>query len=182
MHRLKYPPPTTTATHVFRQTDSLVHRNRLGIYLMHTWYSQDDFSRTSIERVWKIPSKWKNGDIYPEITPSTDGLITLKVPPPILPRLMSGVWITPPNVVKPVVTLIGSSNFTRRSDQLDLESTCVVVTRDPQLQSSLADEIQHLRKFTKETSVEELNGMLAEGGWRRGIAVRAWVAMVAGML
>jgi CDP-diacylglycerol---glycerol-3-phosphate 3-phosphatidyltransferase len=95
---------------------------------------------------------------------------------------MSGVWITPPNVVKPVVTLVGSSNFTRRSDQLDLESTCVVVTRDPQLQSSLADEIQHLRKFTKETSVEELNGMLAEGGWRRGIAVRAWVAMVAGML
>jgi hypothetical protein len=57
-----------------------------------------------------------------------------------------------------------------------------VVTRDPQLQSSLADEIEHLRKFAKETSVEELNGMLAEGGWRRGLAVRAWVAMVAGML
>ena len=30
--------------------------------------------------------------------------------------------------------------------------------------------------------MEELNGMLAEGGWRRGLAVRAWVAMVAGML
>ena len=93
-----------------------------------------------------------------------------------------GIWIIPPNFSKPVLTLIGSSNFTRRSDRLDLESTCVVITKDPQLQSSLANEVAHLRKFSHETSIGELNKMLAEGGWRRAIAVRAWVALVAGKL
>lgn len=112
-----------------------------------------------------------------------DGPTTPKVSP-TLDRIVdfSGIWITPPHVRNPVVTLIGSSNFTRRSDQLDLESTCVVITRDSRLQSSLADEIEHLRKFAEETSVEKLNGMVEEGGWRREIAVRAWVALVVGML
>ena len=93
-----------------------------------------------------------------------------------------GIWIIPPNLNKPCLTLIGSSNFTRRSDRLDLESTCVVITKDPALQSALAAEIDHLRKFTDETSISQLNAILAEGGWRRAIAVRAWVALVAGML
>ena len=93
-----------------------------------------------------------------------------------------GIWITPPNFSQPVLTLIGSSNFTRRSDCLDLESTCVVITKDPALQASLANEITHLRKFSQETSIQMLNAILAEGGWRRAIAVRAWVALVAGKL
>lgn len=109
-------------------------------------------------------------------------MLKVCVPSVCIRVLISGIWITPPNIAKPVVTLIGSSNFTRRSDQLDLESTCVVITRDEKLQSSLADEIDHLRKFAQETSVEKLNTMVDEGGWRRGIAVRAWVALVAGML
>jgi CDP-diacylglycerol---glycerol-3-phosphate 3-phosphatidyltransferase len=83
---------------------------------------------------------------------------------------------------EPVLTLIGSSNFTRRSERLDLESTCVVITRDPALRSALANEIDHLRKFGDETSIEKLDAMLAEGGWRRAMAVRAWVALVAGKL
>jgi CDP-diacylglycerol---glycerol-3-phosphate 3-phosphatidyltransferase len=93
-----------------------------------------------------------------------------------------GIWITPPNCKHPVLTLIGSSNFTRRSDQLDLESTCVVITKDPQLQSSLTDEITHLRKYAQETSISKLNEILAEGGWRRSLAVRIWVALAAGKL
>lgn len=93
-----------------------------------------------------------------------------------------GIWIIPPNFTQPILTLIGSSNFTRRSDHLDLESTCIVITKDPQLQSSLANEIDHLRKFSRETSITKLNAMLAEGGWRRAIAVRAWAALVAGKL
>lgn len=93
-----------------------------------------------------------------------------------------GIWIAPPLAVHPTLTLIGSSNFTRRSDCLDLESTCVVITRDEGLQKALAGEVEHIRRFTKETSVHELNGYLAEGGWRRGLAVRAWVALVSSML
>ena len=93
-----------------------------------------------------------------------------------------GIWITSPGDTMPVLTLIGSSNFTRRSDRLDLESTCVVVTTDPTLQSRLADEVDHLRSFAHETSIEKLNAQLKEGGWRRSLAVRAWVACVAGML
>jgi CDP-diacylglycerol---glycerol-3-phosphate 3-phosphatidyltransferase len=93
-----------------------------------------------------------------------------------------GIWITPPNSTQPILTLIGSSNFTRRSDRLDLESTCIVITKDPDLQASLSREIEHLREFTEETDPEKLNAILAEGGWRRAMAVRAWVAMVAGKL
>jgi CDP-diacylglycerol---glycerol-3-phosphate 3-phosphatidyltransferase len=93
-----------------------------------------------------------------------------------------GIWIIPPMFTQPILTLIGSSNFTRRSDRLDLESTCVVITADPTLQSSLASEIDNLCKYTSETSISKLNEMLAEGGWRRGLAVRAWVAAVGGKL
>ena len=93
-----------------------------------------------------------------------------------------GIWITPPGAPNPVVTLIGSSNFTRRSEQLDLESTCVLITKDPGLQSSLSAEVENLRKFTTETDIEKLDRMVREGGWRRGVAVRTWVAMVGGML
>ena len=65
---------------------------------------------------------------------------------------------------------------------MDLESTCVVVTRDEGLQRALGGEVAHIREFTRETSVEELDEILAEGGWRRGMAVRAWVALVSSML
>jgi phosphatidylserine/phosphatidylglycerophosphate/cardiolipin synthase-like enzyme len=111
------------------------------------------------------------------------GPITLRVPSSFSPLLIDlGIWIIPPNFTQPILTLIGSSNFTRRSDRLDLESTCIVITKDPQLQSSLANEIDHLRKFSHETSITKLNAILAQGGWRRAIAVRAWVALVAGKL
>jgi len=93
-----------------------------------------------------------------------------------------GIWITPPGTTNPVITLIGSSNFTRRSELLDLESTCVVITKDPSLQVSLSNEVRNLRKYSTETDVEKLDGRLQEGGWRRGLAVRAWVAFVGGML
>ena len=89
-----------------------------------------------------------------------------------------GIWITPPNERNPMLTLIGSSNFTRRSHRLDLESTCILVTRDPKLRSALTDEINHLRKYTEETSIEDLSSTLQQGGWRRSLAVRIWVAMV----
>jgi CDP-diacylglycerol---glycerol-3-phosphate 3-phosphatidyltransferase len=93
-----------------------------------------------------------------------------------------GIWITPPLAPYPVVTLIGSSNFTRRSDRLDLESTCVVVTRDEGLQRALEGEVANIREFTGRVGVGELDGYLAEGGWRRGLAVRAWVSLVSAML
>jgi CDP-diacylglycerol--glycerol-3-phosphate 3-phosphatidyltransferase len=93
-----------------------------------------------------------------------------------------GIWIIPPQFEDPILTVIGSSNFTRRSDRLDLESTCIVITKDARLRSRLSEEVAHLRKFTRETSIEEINDMVEEGGWRRGVAVRAWVACVGGML
>lgn len=88
----------------------------------------------------------------------------------------------PPSGAFPVVTLIGSSNFTRRSDRLDLEATCVVITRDEGLQRALGEEVDHIREFTRRAGIGELDAYLAEGGWRRGLAVRAWVALVSGML
>jgi CDP-diacylglycerol---glycerol-3-phosphate 3-phosphatidyltransferase len=93
-----------------------------------------------------------------------------------------GIWITAPDSKYPSLTLIGSSNFTRRSDQLDLESTCVVVTKDLALQQNLAKEIDNLKKYTSESTIESLNKLVAQHGWRRAMAVRMWLAFVGNKL
>ncbi|KAK9239957.1 hypothetical protein V1525DRAFT_417086 [Lipomyces kononenkoae] len=93
-----------------------------------------------------------------------------------------GIWISPPPVdsteEKPCVTVIGSSNFTRRSHALDLESNCIIVTRDEDLRSKMSDEIQHLRQFTREMKEESYKSNDRRVGW----GVKAALAVLGGML
>ncbi|KAJ8870696.1 hypothetical protein PR048_029721 [Dryococelus australis] len=51
-----------------------------------------------------------------------------------------GLWYTRPGEHAPCLTLVGSSNMGARSVQRDLESQVAVVTTDPRLQQSLAEE------------------------------------------
>ena len=72
-----------------------------------------------------------------------------------------GLWVEPSNTSVPSrgpsLTFIGSSNFTRRSQNLDLEATALVLTADQELQAALAKEQRHLTQHAKEVSVADLS-------------------------
>lgn len=69
-----------------------------------------------------------------------------------------GLWIKPNSVesIGPSLTFIGSSNFTRRSQNLDLEATAVLITADEQLQKQLASEVKNLQAYTTEVHSDNL--------------------------
>ncbi|KAF3919191.1 hypothetical protein AA313_de0210430 [Arthrobotrys entomopaga] len=66
-----------------------------------------------------------------------------------------GIWVTLPRHPSPSVTVVGSSNYTRRSHKLDLEMNAVVITEDEGLRGELADEVQHLRRYAKPLGLED---------------------------
>lgn len=57
-----------------------------------------------------------------------------------------GLWITVPEETEPSITVIGSSNYTKRAYSLDLESNAIVITKDPELKSLMKLEIENLMK------------------------------------
>ncbi|EEB05172.1 CDP-diacylglycerol-glycerol-3-phosphate3-phosphatidyltransferase [Schizosaccharomyces japonicus yFS275] len=59
-----------------------------------------------------------------------------------------GIWLNSLKTSHPFLTTIGSSNYTRRSLNLDLEATAVIVTRSAPLQLAFAAEIQNIRTFS----------------------------------
>lgn len=66
-----------------------------------------------------------------------------------------GFWIfdgvIPSN---PFLTIIGSSNYTKRAYSLDLESNVVILTKDEQLQQKIGSEASHLLKHCKEVTLQ----------------------------
>lgn len=59
-----------------------------------------------------------------------------------------GLWVTLPNDSGPAISLIGSSNYTKRSYSLDLEANAMVVTQNEGLKKRLGEEQQWLQKHT----------------------------------
>lgn len=77
-----------------------------------------------------------------------------------------GLWVTfPPvgNAVKsavaepedPSLTVIGSSNYTKRSYELDLEANVIIATSDTGLRRRLGEEVAWLNEHAKPVSEEE---------------------------
>lgn len=58
-----------------------------------------------------------------------------------------GLWVTAPGESRPSVTIVGSSNYTKRSYTLDLEANVMIVTRDADLQKRLAEEEMWLQEY-----------------------------------
>ncbi|KAJ5795100.1 hypothetical protein N7457_001699 [Penicillium paradoxum] len=67
-----------------------------------------------------------------------------------------GLWVTLPHEEHPSVTFVGSSNYTKRSYSLDLESGAVVVTNDPDLKRKLGEETERVQKNASPVSREDL--------------------------
>ncbi|KAI9661588.1 MAG: CDP-diacylglycerol--glycerol-3-phosphate 3-phosphatidyltransferase [Bathelium mastoideum] len=87
-----------------------------------------------------------------------------------------GLWVTLPGEKEkgPSVSLVGSSNYTKRSYALDLEANCLVVTRDPGLMRRLGEEERWLQEWAKAVGRDDY--MVTER--RVGLHVRIAMAIV----
>ncbi|GMM32834.1 CDP-diacylglycerol--glycerol-3-phosphate 3-phosphatidyltransferase [Saccharomycopsis crataegensis] len=66
-----------------------------------------------------------------------------------------GIWISEPDETIPSITVIGSSNYTKRSYSLDLETNVVLITKDEKLKRKMQSEIDNINQHTRELSIKD---------------------------
>lgn len=76
------------------------------------------------------------------------------------------------------MSLVGSSNYTRRSYNLDLEANVVVVTRNEGLMRRLGEEERWLQEEAREVRREDFEHVERRVGWR--VRVAMWLVKIAG--
>jgi CDP-diacylglycerol---glycerol-3-phosphate 3-phosphatidyltransferase len=84
-----------------------------------------------------------------------------------------GVWVRPSPDVEPALTLLGSTNLSARSAELDAEMSFVVVGADEVLRKGLGEEVKGLWEYAMPWMGEER---------RVRLGTKALVRMVGGML
>ncbi|OQE39891.1 hypothetical protein PENCOP_c006G04674 [Penicillium coprophilum] len=84
-----------------------------------------------------------------------------------------GLWVTLPREEHPSLTFVGSSNYTKRSYSLDLESGAVVVTNDPELKQKLGEETERLQKNASPVSRDDLMRTERRVGWN--VRLSMWI-------
>ncbi|ESZ94992.1 hypothetical protein SBOR_4612 [Sclerotinia borealis F-4128] len=100
-----------------------------------------------------------------------------------------GLWVSfpspsssssssPSETPKPAITVLGSSNYTKRSYTLDLETGVVIVTRDPDLQERLRQERDGLGEWASEVGMKEFQSSERRVGLHVRIAM--WIVGVVG--
>lgn len=74
-----------------------------------------------------------------------------------------GLWITfpssptpPAKEEDPSLTVVGSSNYTKRSYELDLEANVIIATSDPGLRKRLGEEVKWLGEYAKKVDEKDL--------------------------
>lgn len=89
-----------------------------------------------------------------------------------------GLWVTMPKEERPSITLVGSSNYTKRSYTLDLEINTLVMTRNEGLQKRLEEEQRWLQEYSRPVGLDEF----AKTERRVGIHVRVamWIVTLLG--
>ena len=78
----------------------------------------------------------------------------------------------------PSATIIGSSNYTKRSYGLDLEVGALVVTSDERLRRKWKKEEERLVERSREVGEEELGSLERRAGWR--VRVAMWIVKILG--
>ncbi|KAK0385444.1 hypothetical protein NLU13_7920 [Sarocladium strictum] len=89
-----------------------------------------------------------------------------------------GLWVTMPGDANPSVSIIGSSNYTKRSYSLDLEAGALIVTQNPRLKQQLGQEQAWLQDHTKSMTLDDF----AKNDRRVGLKVRIamWIVQLVG--
>ena len=88
-----------------------------------------------------------------------------------------GLWVNLPGSAG-TLTLVGSSNYTKRSYSLDLEANALVVTRNPALQARLRDEQAWLQAHA--TAVTQDDFAQPSRRVRLHVRVAMWLVQLAG--
>ncbi|CBY01103.1 similar to CDP-diacylglycerol-glycerol-3-phosphate 3-phosphatidyltransferase [Plenodomus lingam JN3] len=99
-------------------------------------------------------------------------------PPPPSPSPPPSCAPPPNPKPHPSLTIIGSSNYTKRSYALDLEANLVIATSDPGLRSRLADEVAWLAAYA--SPVDEAEFEKEERRVGVGVRLSMWVVRVLG--
>lgn len=68
-----------------------------------------------------------------------------------------GIWVNLPNEKEPSISVVGSSNYTKRAYSLDLETNAVIITKSPDLKGRMTKEIDHLCQHTNELTLEDFD-------------------------
>jgi len=86
--------------------------------------------------------------------------------------------VTMPNEQNPSITLVGSSNYTKRSYSLDLEVNTLIVTEDQDLKRRLGEEEAWLQEHAKEVGTDDFAKVERRVGMRVRIAM--WIVSLVG--
>ncbi|KAL6704577.1 CDP-diacylglycerol--glycerol-3-phosphate 3-phosphatidyltransferase [Coniothyrium glycines] len=93
-----------------------------------------------------------------------------------------GLWVTFPTKEAgeddPSLTVIGSSNYTKRSYELDLEANVIIATSDAGLRKKLGEEVKWLREYAK--SVDESEFEKPERKVSLSVKLSMWLVRVLG--
>lgn len=73
-----------------------------------------------------------------------------------------GIWLSVPEEDVPSITVIGSSNYTKRAYSLDLESNAVVITKNAALKQRMGQEIDHLMTYACELKLSDFEPKFQE--------------------
>lgn len=89
-----------------------------------------------------------------------------------------GLWVTMPGDKYPALSIIGSSNYTKRSYSHDLEAGALIVTKDEGLKKRLGDEQLWLQEHASKVTRDDL----AKNERRVGLKVRVamWIVSLVG--
>jgi len=85
-----------------------------------------------------------------------------------------GLWVTLPGASNPAISLVGSSNYTKRSYSLDLEANALIVTQNEELKKRLGDEQRGLQDSATVVTRDDF----ARTERRVGLKVRLAMLMV----
>ncbi|PBP18467.1 CDP-diacylglycerol-glycerol-3-phosphate 3-phosphatidyltransferase [Diplocarpon rosae] len=89
-----------------------------------------------------------------------------------------GLWVSLNGEKDPSITVVGSSNYTKRSYGLDLEVGTVIVTSDDGLKRRLGEERDGLGKFAGQVGMDEFISVERRVGIRVRIAM--WIVKIVG--
>lgn len=89
-----------------------------------------------------------------------------------------GLWVTLPSESHPSLSLVGSSNYTKRSYSLDLEANAMILTQNGDLKKRLGDEQRWLQEHATQVTRDDF----ARTERRVSLKVRAamWIVSLVG--
>jgi CDP-diacylglycerol---glycerol-3-phosphate 3-phosphatidyltransferase len=89
-----------------------------------------------------------------------------------------GIWVTLPHEKHPSLSIVGSSNYTKRSYGLDLEANVAIVTRDSGLMQRLGDEVGWLKEHAKVVTEEDYGKKDRKVDWK--VRTAMWLVKMLG--